>query len=96
MFGDERVRPARDFEIVNSAEIPKAVRKGVFFFVILAVGTVDEITQPLVNRMASLADWLADAIGIVTVLLVYVCFKKAISGLAARTDVEFLNLVTWR
>ena len=40
----------------------------ILFFVILVVGIFDEITQPLVNRQASLADVTADTVGIVTVL----------------------------
>ena len=39
------------------------------FFAILAIGIVDEVTQPLVNRTASLADIVANFIGIATVLL---------------------------
>lgn len=39
------------------------------FFAILAIGIVDEVTQPLVNRTASLADVVANFIGIATVLL---------------------------
>jgi len=39
------------------------------FFAILAIGIVDEVTQPLVNRTASLADIVANFIGIATVLM---------------------------
>ena len=39
------------------------------FFAILAIGIVDEVTQPLVNRTASLVDIVANFIGIATVLL---------------------------
>lgn len=39
------------------------------FFAILAVGAIDELTQPFVNRIASFTDWLANFSGIVTVLL---------------------------
>ena len=39
------------------------------FFALLAVGMADEVTQPLVNRQASLTDFVANAIGIVMVLL---------------------------
>ena len=45
------------------------------FFALLAIGIVDEITQPLVNREASLTDLAANVIGIVTVLLYSVVSK---------------------
>ena len=45
------------------------------FFALLAIGIVDEITQPLVNREASLTDLAANVIGIVTVLLFSVVSK---------------------
>lgn len=32
------------------------------FIAIMAVSAVDELTQPFVNRTASLADWLADIV----------------------------------
>jgi len=46
------------------------------FFAILAIGIVDEVTQPLVNRTASLADIVANFIGIVTVLLLSMVSKR--------------------
>jgi len=46
------------------------------FFAILAIGIVDEVTQPLVNRTASLADVMANVIGIVTVLLLSIVGKR--------------------
>ncbi len=45
------------------------------FFAISAVGAIDELTQPVFNRTASLTDWLADIISIFAVLLFFVCFK---------------------
>ena len=41
----------------------------IVLFALSAIGIVDEITQPLVSRQASLADLLANTIGIVAVLL---------------------------
>ncbi|MHC4593594.1 MAG: VanZ family protein [Planctomycetota bacterium] len=41
----------------------------VVLFTLLAIAIVDEITQPLVSRQESLADLVADVIGIVAVLL---------------------------
>ncbi len=46
------------------------------FFAILAIGIVDEVTQPLVNRTASLADIVANFIGIATVLLLSMVSKS--------------------
>ena len=43
----------------------------VLFVAILCVGAVDELTQPLVNRTASLADWFANLVGITSVLLLF-------------------------
>lgn len=48
------------------------------FFAILAIGIVDEVTQPLVNRTASLADIVANFIGIATVLLLSMVGKHRI------------------
>ncbi len=44
-------------------------------FALSAVGIVDEITQPLVSRQASLADLLANTIGIVAVLSLSIVCK---------------------
>ena len=46
------------------------------FFAILAIGIADEVTQPLVNRTASLADIVANFIGIATVLLLSMVGKR--------------------
>lgn len=47
------------------------------FFAISALGAVDELTQPFVNRTASPFDWLADIIGISVVLLAFICFNQS-------------------
>ena len=47
----------------------------VLFFAISALGVVDELTQPFVNRTASPFDWLADIAGISVVLLAFICFN---------------------
>lgn len=57
------------------------------FFAILAVGTIDELTQPFVNRTASLADWLANVMGIVTVLLCFVWFKNSKRQASINADI---------
>ena len=49
------------------------------FFAILAIGIVDEVTQPIVGRQASLADLAADVIGIAAGLLLSVVAKRQFS-----------------
>jgi len=46
------------------------------FFAISALGAVDELTQPLVNRTASPVDWLADVVGILIVLLIFLYLSR--------------------
>lgn len=46
------------------------------FFAILAIGIVDEVTQPIVGRQASLADLAANVIGIAAGLLLSVVGKR--------------------
>jgi len=46
------------------------------FIAVLTLGTIDELTQPLVNRTASFTDLLADIIGFITVLFFFICFKN--------------------
>jgi hypothetical protein len=40
------------------------------------LGAMDEITQPYVNRSCDFFDWLADASGIIFVVLVWLGQKK--------------------
>ena len=47
------------------------------FLAILAIGAIDELTQPFVMRTASSADWLADIIGIFSSLVFFACFKNS-------------------
>ena len=46
------------------------------FFAILAIGIVDEVTQPIVGRQASLADLATDVSGIAAGLLLSVVSKR--------------------
>lgn len=48
----------------------------ILFFAILALGAIDELTQPFVNRTASLTDWLADIAGVSGALLFFLRFKR--------------------
>ena len=56
----------------------------VLLIAILAVGAVDELTQPFVNRTASLADWFADLVGVVSVLLLFCITRFKIRRLNSR------------
>jgi len=49
----------------------------VLLFAISALGVVDELTQPLVNRTASPVDWLADIVGISVALLIFIFFNHS-------------------
>ncbi len=55
--------------ILSLRTSPTMLSALLLFFIILAIGTIDELTQPLVNRTASLADWLADVTGIFVVFV---------------------------
>ena len=55
--------------ILSLKSSPSMLSSLLVFFALLVIGMADEVTQPLVNRQASLADLAADVIGIVTVLL---------------------------
>lgn len=48
---------------------PTMLSASLLFFAILSVGAFDELTQPFVNRTASLTDWLADVTGIFVVFV---------------------------
>ncbi|UCG55922.1 MAG: VanZ family protein [Phycisphaerales bacterium] len=53
----------------------------ILLFVISAVATFDELTQPLVNRIASTIDWLADVVGILAVLMFsVVCRVRSVNA----------------
>ena len=62
--------------VVSLRACPSLLSASFLFFAILAIGTLDELTQPFVGRTASSADWLANVVGIVTVLLFFLCFKR--------------------
>lgn len=62
--------------VVSLRASPSLLAASFLFFAILAIGTLDELTQSFVGRTASLADWLANFLGIVTVLLFFLRFKR--------------------
>lgn len=55
--------------ILSLRASPTMLSAAVLFFAILALGAIDELTQPFVNRTASLTDWLADVTGIFVVFV---------------------------
>jgi VanZ family protein len=61
--------------ILSLKSSPSMLSTLLVFFALLAIGIVDEITQPLVNREASFTDLAANVIGIVTILLFSVVSK---------------------
>ena len=65
--------------ILSLKSSPSMLSTLLVFFALLAIGIVDEITQPLVNREASLTDVAANVIGIVTVLLFSLVSKSRFS-----------------
>ncbi len=62
--------------ILSLKSSPSILSSLLVFFALLAIGIVDEVTQPLVNREASLTDLAANVIGIVTVLLFSMVSKR--------------------
>jgi len=57
--------------ILSFKNPPSLFSASLLFVAILSVGAIDELTQPFVNRTASLADWLADLVGVTSVLLLF-------------------------
>ena len=55
--------------ILSLRRSPTMLSAVFLLFAVLAVGTLDELTQPFVNRTASLTDWLADVTGIFIVFV---------------------------
>jgi VanZ family protein len=62
--------------ILSLKSSPSLLSALFLFFAISAVGIVDEATQFLVNRTASVNDWLADIIGIMMALLFSKVYKR--------------------
>jgi len=62
--------------ILSLRTFSSSLSAGLLLLGILAVGAVDELTQPFAGRTTSLIDWVADMIGITAVLLFCVVFKR--------------------
>ena len=73
--------------ILSLRTSPRLLSASLLFFAILAVGTVDELTQPFFNRTASLMDLLANIIGIITVLISHVYFKNSKRQASMNADI---------
>lgn len=72
------------FAIKSSPSLLSAL---LVFFAIIAIGIVDEVTQPIVGRQASIIDLAADAIGIAACLLLSPVAKRRFS----KADTEQLS-----
>ncbi|MBN1805954.1 MAG: VanZ family protein [Sedimentisphaerales bacterium] len=64
--------------ILSFQKPPSKYAAVIIFCFLLTIGIIDESTQPLVNRDASLTDLIADSFGILTILLLLLFKKKAI------------------
>jgi VanZ family protein len=49
---------------------------GFAWLVVVLFAAIDEVTQPLVGRLASRSDWLADALGAATGLFVFTLTRR--------------------
>lgn len=63
----------------------------ILLFAISVFGAIDELTQPLVNRVASPIDWLADIIGIVAVLFSSLHISSSKRQASPNVDLETLK-----
>jgi len=63
--------------VLSLRRFPSLLSVALLFSAIIGVGAVDELSQPLVNRTASLADWLADVIGIIIALATFLCVSQS-------------------
>lgn len=50
------------------------------WLVVVLYGAIDEVTQPLVGRTMSLADWLADAAGAAIGLMVFQLVRRTLEA----------------
>ena len=57
-------------------EVPLRGRLFVTWLVVVTYGAIDEWTQPFVGRHASVADWLADAVGAAVGLGLYAQLRR--------------------
>jgi len=72
--------------ILSLKSSPSLLSATILFFIISAFATLDELTQPFVNRVASPIDWLADIVGIVTVLFSSLCFTSVKNQASPNVD----------
>lgn len=55
--------------VLASRSLPRPKRVCIAIFVMAAYGAIDELTQLLVGRSASVGDWIADVLGAVAAVL---------------------------
>lgn len=53
------------------------LQAAILFIIIIFIAISDELTQPLVNRIASKMDFMADVVGIAVVLLLSLYFRRS-------------------
>jgi len=63
--------------VLSLRTCPTMLSASLLFSAILAIGALDELTQPFFSRTASLTDWLANIVGTFIVLLIFVCFVNS-------------------
>ena len=63
--------------MISFRTCPTMLSASLLFFAILALGALDELTQPFFSRTASLIDWFANIIGVSGVLLFFLRFKRS-------------------
>lgn len=73
--------------ILSLRTSPRLLSASLLFVAILGIGVIDELTQPFVHRTASLADWLANVMDIVTVLRCFIWFKNSKRQASMNADI---------
>jgi VanZ family protein len=56
------------------------------WFVIMLYAAFEESTQPIVNRHASILDWLADAVGAAIGLLLFLWLRRRLTSVFCRSE----------
>ena len=62
--------------LISLRTSPTMLSALLLFLVVSAIGAFDELTQPLVSRTASIADLVADIVGILSALFFYTVRRR--------------------
>lgn len=73
--------------ILSVRTSPTMLSTLLLFFTISSVATLDELTQPFVNRTASVNDWLADIVGVIIALYTFVFCSRLKRQAPANDDI---------